>query len=259
MILHFEESGSGTPLILLHGFLSSGHYWSGITSNLDKHYRVITIDLLGFGKSPKPKWSDYSLETHAEAVAATIYKILGATPFVIVGHSMGALIAGEVANRLPIGRIRKLVLMNMPVFRTSVEARATFSETGRLYRTLLYSPLGRALWPIINISAKIPIVRIAARSYKTAVASSSHNIHASRTRSFRNTIETTNSIEVLNALNVPTLLVHGEYDRPIYLRNILNFVFSEHIELKCVNTGHHTPLLNPLFLRDVLVDSKPLF
>lgn len=72
MSLHYHITGSGPTIILLHGFLSDSRYWRGITSSLSQHYRVVTIDLLGFGKSPKPKTATYSLTYQAQLVAKTI-------------------------------------------------------------------------------------------------------------------------------------------------------------------------------------------
>lgn len=248
MILHYEEHGNGPTIVLLHGFLSSSKYWSHIVPELEKHYHVITIDLLGFGDSPKPKWSDYSLKTHTSSVVDTIQAVLGDKPFILVGHSMGALIASEVSKTMQAGKVDKLVLLNMPLFSGHDQARKALRRTGPLYRMTLYTSAGRIFWPVIRAIARTRIAQAVAKTYSPAVEGLAKNIHTSRIRSLQNTIEVTNGVELLQSLSVSTHLVGGTRDRPIYRQNIKSVSLPGHIKASWVQTGHHTPITRPSVL-----------
>jgi len=65
--VHYQEKGTGTPLILLHGFTSSTYSWKDVFDPLSKTFRVIAVDLKGFGFSAKPD-GDYSRHAQASLV-----------------------------------------------------------------------------------------------------------------------------------------------------------------------------------------------
>ena len=52
--VHYQEKGTGPPLVLLHGFSSSTYSWKDVFEPLSKNFRVIVVDLKGFGFSGKP-------------------------------------------------------------------------------------------------------------------------------------------------------------------------------------------------------------
>ena len=65
--------------------------------------------MLGFGQSPRPQWAVYDAKTQARSVIATLLKLRFSTPLTIVGHSLGALVAIEMALRYPL-LVKKLFL-----------------------------------------------------------------------------------------------------------------------------------------------------
>src|SRR5687767_12391571 len=88
--IHYQEKGTGTPLVLLHGFTSSAYSWKDVFEPLSQKYRVIAVDLKGFGFSDKPD-GDYARRAQAELIAHLLdyLKIERAW---LCGNSMG----GEV-------------------------------------------------------------------------------------------------------------------------------------------------------------------
>lgn len=58
-------------VLFIHGIGNSGDAWKDVIERLPKDVRIISIDLLGFGKSPRPKWAIYNTKTQANAVLAT--------------------------------------------------------------------------------------------------------------------------------------------------------------------------------------------
>ena len=97
--LQVREDGprSAPAIVLLHGFASSLHWWDAITPALAAHYRVIRFDLLGNGGSAKPS-SGYSMEHEAQLVDEALAQ-LGIHRALIVGHSMGGVVATALASR----------------------------------------------------------------------------------------------------------------------------------------------------------------
>jgi non-heme chloroperoxidase len=92
--LYFEDHGSGTPVVLIHGYPLSGASWEKqVTALLSAGHRVITYDRRGFGKSSQPT-SGYNYDTFADDLQKLIAH-LDLHDFSLVGFSMGG---GEVAR-----------------------------------------------------------------------------------------------------------------------------------------------------------------
>lgn len=136
------NEGKGQPVIFLHGIASDYHNWITTAEHLPKDkYQVIIPDLLGHGSSPKPSSNSYTAKEHARQILAMIRSLGLTEPAIIVGHSMGALIAVEVARQRP-GAVKELVLCGMPIYVTSKRWRVN-SRTDTyiaLYRLMLNRP-----------------------------------------------------------------------------------------------------------------------
>src|SRR6266478_2377344 len=94
--LYYEDHGSGTPVVLIHGWPLSGASWEKqVAALLATGRRVITYDRRGFGQSSKPS-TGYDYDTFAEDLHKLVTK-LNLRDFALVGFSMGG---GEVARYL---------------------------------------------------------------------------------------------------------------------------------------------------------------
>ena len=91
----YTEQGQGTPLIFLHGFLGSSHNWQSITPELTSAYRCLSLDLLGFGDSSKPRLN-YTVWHQVEFVQQFI-QALDLQQFHLIGHSYGGWTAAAYA------------------------------------------------------------------------------------------------------------------------------------------------------------------
>jgi pimeloyl-ACP methyl ester carboxylesterase len=93
----YREAGENNDitLLMIHGFLGSSYDFIEIFEILKEDFRVIALDLIGFGLSSKPKTYQYSKDNQAEQVAAFI-DYLAIDQISIIAHSMG----GEVGMRL---------------------------------------------------------------------------------------------------------------------------------------------------------------
>jgi pimeloyl-ACP methyl ester carboxylesterase len=107
--LHYP--GSGTPVVLLHGFASSTYTWEAMAPILNgKGYPVRALDMKGFGWSDKPLDSRYDVVALMEDVNRWM-EALGLSSTVFVGNSLGGAIAVLLSERYP-QRIDKMVLID---------------------------------------------------------------------------------------------------------------------------------------------------
>ncbi|GGG16747.1 alpha/beta fold hydrolase [Paenibacillus abyssi] len=97
--MHYEERGTGEPLILLMGLGADGSVWEEHVKAYEKHFRCILIDNRGSGRSDKPE-GPYSTKMMAEDTAG-LMKALGIKKAHVSGISMGSAIAQELALAYP--------------------------------------------------------------------------------------------------------------------------------------------------------------
>ena len=110
MNLHRSEYGAGPTLLLLHGVTRCGRDWEPLLPTLATNWKVIALDQRGHGESPRGR--DY-LVTDYVADAVRLVRDELATPLVIFGHSLGAMVAAAVAAELPTW-VRGIVLEDPP-------------------------------------------------------------------------------------------------------------------------------------------------
>ncbi len=108
--LRYIETGTGPPVVLLHGLGASMYAWrKNLQPIAAAGFRVVAFDNRGFGESDKPA-TGYDNAAYADLLCAFLDS-LRISEAVLVGHSMGGAIAAEVAIRYP-HRVRGLVLID---------------------------------------------------------------------------------------------------------------------------------------------------
>ncbi|BAY22825.1 alpha/beta hydrolase fold protein [Calothrix sp. NIES-2100] len=107
--LFYDIKGTGEPLLLISGFFSDHTYWSLQMPSLVKQYQVIRLDNRGFGRSSAPD-SPYTIQQMATDTAALLEHI-GIRKVHVAGHSMGGLIAQELALAHP-QKVQNLILLS---------------------------------------------------------------------------------------------------------------------------------------------------
>lgn len=145
----FEPSGSGPPIVLVHGATADHTRWEPIRVPLAEGFTVLAMDRRGRGASGDA--ADYAIEREFEDVAA----VAGAAsePAVVFGHSYGALCALGAAPLT--GAVRALVLYEPPL---AVEGHALSTEAALagIERHLGAGDDERALEAFLREIAKLP-------------------------------------------------------------------------------------------------------
>jgi len=97
--VRYKDQGSGTPLVLLHGYLESLNSWDNFAASLASEYRIITPDLPGHGETGVPGTVS-SMDYMAEVVKY-VMESAGITKAIVIGHSMGGYATLAFADRYP--------------------------------------------------------------------------------------------------------------------------------------------------------------
>lgn len=95
------------PLVLVHGYLGGAGQWSDQVETFSDRFRVIAVDLPGFSAAAQDA-APSTIAGFAEHVVARLDR-MNIDRFVLLGHSMGGMIAQEIARKIP-SRVERLVL-----------------------------------------------------------------------------------------------------------------------------------------------------
>ena len=215
--VHFQEFGRATDptLLLIHGYTASTYVWHSVAPELaDEGFRVIAVDLLGFGYSEKPRWFDYSIESQARMIAR-LMDTLGIGRATVVGSSYGGAVAATLALDYA-ERVEKLVLagavcndnvLRHPLLRLAAipgvgEAITPFlADTRSFHRRRMRKTLSPANHDLISRDRVDSIVRpLAAADAHHALLATSRNWQARRIA------------HDAPLINQPTLIIWGEHD-----------------------------------------------
>jgi pimeloyl-ACP methyl ester carboxylesterase len=136
-----EPAGPGRqPILLLHPYAGSLHWFDRLEPLLAEEHRVITIDLLGFGGSEKPE-SGYEIENQAALVAEALNE-MGVDGALVAGNSMGAAVATSLAEQAS-QLVDRAVIIGM------APNTEDFGDGLPVLARLGYTPiLGEAIWRV---------------------------------------------------------------------------------------------------------------
>ena len=102
-------------VLFIHGFISSSAFWTetlfpNFSNSVKSTYRLFAVDLLGFGRSPKPTDSLYTLREHLDMIERSVLEPYKVKSFHIVAHSLGCILALALAVKHP-GSVKSLTLL----------------------------------------------------------------------------------------------------------------------------------------------------
>ena len=227
------DQGTGPVVVLVHGIASSHVTFENLIPLLRPGHRVVAIDLLGFGDSPAPAGASFTVDEHADYVRRTLSRLELQKPFVLVGHSMGALIASRYAAEHSSDLVG-LVLVSPPVYLPpeivgDLVDRAAMTVYRRAYDFLRRNKsftirnaalLGR-LSPIENV------LEVSERNWRPFVLS------------LENSIESQTVITDVASTDAPIQVVYGTLD-PFLVPGALRILERmRHVTMHRVDGGDH--------------------
>ncbi|MES2170022.1 MAG: alpha/beta hydrolase [Actinomycetota bacterium] len=211
-----SDNGSGPAVLLVHGIASSATTFDPVLPLLGGH-RAIAVDLLGFGRSPAPLNSDYTIDDHVAFLERTIEDVRVEGPIVVVGHSMGSLIVARLAARNP-SLVHGVVLVSPPVYLPpEILSNRTDRATMGLYLRI-YEFLGNNR--DFSVSAAQAIAQFLPREGLLHLDEHDWRPFA---LSLRHCIESQTTIDDISNITAPIEVIYGALD-PLMLREGLHIV-----------------------------------
>jgi len=121
-VINYTDHGDGAPLVLIHAFPTDHRLWDAQQEPLQKYFRVITLDLIGFGQSSKTNGQAISMNEYATDVKQLMdhLRIKNAT---IGGESMGGYVALAMLEKYP-DKVDSLILSNTQAIADNADTRA---------------------------------------------------------------------------------------------------------------------------------------
>ena len=209
------EKGNGTPVVLLHGLGNNFKSWTYVLEQLDESQnKIIAVDLLGFGDASKPKDCEYTASDHAEAVINTLDS-LNLTGAMIVGHSMGCIVAAEVARLRP-DLVTRLLLLGAPLFKHQPNR---FDRLKFWVKEDAYSKIFKILstQKDLTLAAANGVVKFLPLIKGMEVTEETWQPFR---KSLMNTIVQTQTYRFLRTIQIPTRVVYGHLDLFVIKRNL---------------------------------------
>ncbi len=249
--LYCEEFGhGGAPLLLLHGLGGGVSTWREVAKILAPDHRVLIVDLLGFGRSPRPDIG-YTVDDHLNALGNLLEENgLASETINIAGHSMGAVLAVELAAKRP-EKVGGVALVSLSYFQSPAEVQDMAARLGPLARLAVSGHWAARILcgvmcaqrPLLIFLAPLLIQGVPASVARDALR---HNYN-SFSRSLQNVVVNHRADPAFQVLaNRPVTFLHGEGDRVVPLDNVRSLVQRfPGWRLEVLEGGHLLPVEHP--------------
>ena len=208
--LYVDISGSGPPLLLIHGFPLNREMWHPQIETLSSIMKVIAPDLRGHGRSP-PTSGPYPMDLLADDCAAVLNSLGIDKPAIVCGLSMGGYVAFALFRRYP-SLIRGMILAATRAGADSPEtkenrekAAASVEENG--IQNVVDSMLPRLLAPQTYSEQPKLVEKVKTIMDQTSSQGMVAALKGMKTR--------TDATPILEEINIPVLILHGADDQLI--------------------------------------------
>lgn len=218
--------------VMIHGIGNSLNAWEPVVKKMPKDVKIIAIDLLGFGKSPKPLWATYNAVTQSRSLAITLVNLKLTQRPILVGHSLGALVAVEVAKRYPLF-IKELILCSPPFYKPEAVEKKGMKAQEDILRD------------VYRFARKFPdqIEKMSPIAVRLGLANRAFSITEDTKSSYLAALESSiinqTSLNDIASLKLPITIFYGALDPVVIGKHILELAKTHsNITAKRVLAGH---------------------
>lgn len=243
----YTDTGKGTAVVLLHGFLENSQLWHFFVTQLAEKYRVITIDLLGHGQSDCLGYV-HTMEDQADAVHEVLTQ-LRIRKAIFAGHSMGGYVALAYAELYP-DSVKGIALVNSTAYpdsdlrkanrdRAIIAVKKDHTSFVRLSIANLFSEANRE-----KFAAEIETARN--QALQTPLQGIVAALEGMKMRKDREVL--------LHFAPFPILLVLGKQDPVLNFEENVSQIEGTKAKLVTFGDGHMSPIENRDALLSALLD-----
>ncbi len=256
--LYYEENGQGKVIVLLPGLLASTRYWNDISEILSNDFRVIVIDQLGFGKSPKPdSLTDYSIEANIKSYKKLFDKLNITKVDLMVGYSSSSILASSFCYEYP-GLVERLLLITPPIYKSREESIISLNNSFRTYKSMMctnwryfFIPFVTIFRPILTLFAPLIITHVKTESARDVFKFTWKSLY----NSIENIIIRQNAASVLENLTMTIKILYAKEDNIVNEKNLLKINrLNKNISLIKLNCSHQIPLERPGEVIDTAIE-----
>jgi pimeloyl-ACP methyl ester carboxylesterase len=254
--VHYETYGSGSPVILLHGWIGSWGLWQPTMEALGRTHRCYALDFWGFGESGK-KRASYAVNDFTELVRQFM-DALGIAQAPLIGHSMGGTTSLGTTVRYP-ERITKVCVIGSPIVGTSL------SVFLQLAGVRWIGSVVRSMLPLLKLGIRVaaPLITRDPKWYDMVA------VDLSRTTvdSFFSSIGSLRRTDLrprLPEIKVPVLGIYGQRDVIVHPRQYQPLLAGvKHARAEVMPNSGHFPMLDEpdkylTLVRGFLQDTPPV-
>ena len=229
--LHYTLQGEGKPLVLLHGWGCNTEIWARAETFLKEHFRCLTVDFAGFGKSEEPK-EVWGVEEYTQSIEA-ILQAEGIENPILMGHSFGGRVSIVYASR---NKVQKMMLIDA----AGVKPRRSLSY----YRKVYTFKLLKRLLPLVvgKVRAEEIIEKRRAKA-----GSSDYSQATPMMRAILSKVVNEDLCHLMPQIKAPTLLFWGSADTatPLSDAKTMEKLIPDAGLVVAHGTGHFSFLENP--------------
>lgn len=243
--INYSDTGKGTALVLLHGFLENLSMWEAFIPEFSKKHRVIAIDLLGHGETECLGYI-HTMEDQADMVHAVLHD-LKIRKAIFIGHSMGGYVALAFAELYP-DNVKGLVLLNS-TSRADSEERKTNRDRAILavkqnYTAFVRMSIGNLFSEDNRERLEEIIETVRQEALKTPLQGIVAALEGMKIRNDREVL--------LHFSPYPILLILGKKDGVLNYEDSLDQIENTKVELVTFPDGHMSHIENEKELKTIL-------
>lgn len=229
--INYLDEGSGSCILLLHGFLEDVSMWDHLTKELIKNHRVVRVDLLGHGRTGNQSYI-HTMKDMAQAVECVL-KFLEIDSFIVIGHSMGGYVALELAA-LNKTAIEGVCLLNS-TYRSDSKERKLLRRRAIRMAKANYGPVVRMSFTnLFSEESRIKFNQEIEDGLMIALSTSQQGYLAAQ----EGMIKRKDHFELYKSLKCKKLIILGKKDGLLNADLMIKELLDVNVEMVLLSEGH---------------------